>query len=486
MTATAADTREIIDELKKRHVRFLLLQFTDLLGVNIAVEVPSSQFERALAGEVTFDGSALEGFARVEEADALLVPDLETFRVFPWDSGTVEGGDGEADGAVARLICDIGYPDGRSFEGCPRTTLKRQIERATKLGFTMRVGCEVEFFIFEQSERGEPTTRTLDAGSYFDLSAVHRDEIEVAAGIERPSRRLATLAAGSYFDLVPVDRGEQARRVIVAALEEMKLSSEASHHEVARGQHEIDLGYADPLTMADHLASLRFVVRTIAVRHGLVATFMPKPLYGRNGSGMHTHQSLFAKGKNAFFDPRGPIQLSEVGRWYIGGLLRHARGYCAVTNPLVNSYKRLVPGYEAPVNVSWSTQNVTPLIRVPAQRAEATRCENRMPDPSANPYLALGVQLAAGLDGVQERIDPGEPVNKNIARMSYRERRRFRIDDLPRDLHEALDYLERDGVIREALGDHIYERYLDAKREEWQEYIGQVSEWELNRYLGQY
>ena len=286
--------------------------------------------------------------------------------------------------------------------------------------------------------------------------------------------------------LVPVDRGEKARRVIVSALEEMKLSSEASHHEVARGQHEIDLGAADPLTLADHLATLRFVVRTIAVRHGLVATFMPKPIYGRNGSGMHTHQSLFAKGKNAFFDPKGPIQLSEVGRRYIGGLLRHARGYCAITNPLVNSYKRLVPGYEAPINVSWSTQNVSPLIRLPAQRGEATRCENRMPDPSANPYLALAVQLAAGVDGVQEKIDPGEPVNKNIARMSYRERRRFRIDDLPRDLHEALDYLEKDTVVREALGDHIYERYLDAKREEWQEYIGQVSDWELNRYLGQY
>src|SRR5437870_5369126 len=309
MTATAADTREIIDELKKRHVRFLLLQFTDLLGVNKAVEVPSSQFERALAGEVTFDGSALEGFARVEEADALLVPDLETFRVFPWDSGTAEGGDGEADGAVARLICDIGYPDGRSFEGCPRTTLKRQIERATKLGFAMRVGCEVEFFIFEQTERGEPTTRTLDAGS--------------------------------YFDLVPVDRGETARRIVVTVLEEMRLNAEASHHEVAGGQHEIDLGYADVLTMADHLATLRFVVRTIAVRHGLVATFMPKPIYGRNGSGMHTHQSLFAKGKNAFFDPKGAIQLSEVGRRYIGGLLRHASGYRATTNPLVDSYKRL-------------------------------------------------------------------------------------------------------------------------------------------------
>src|SRR5438034_1074263 len=286
MTATAADTREIIDELKKRRVRFLLLQFTDLLGVNKAVEVPSSQFERALAGEVTFDGSALEGFARVEEADALLVPDLETFRVFPWDSGTAEGGGGEA-----------------------------------------------------------------------------------------------------------------------------------SHHEVAPGQHEIDLSVAEPLTMADQWASLRFIARTIAVQHGLVATFMPKPIYGRNGSGMHTHQSLFAKGKNAFFHAQGPIQLSEVGRWYIGGLLRHARGYCAVTNPLVNSYKRLVSGFEAPVNVSWSTQNVSPLIRVPAQRGEATRCENRMPDPCANPYLAIAVQLAAGLDGIHERIDPGEPVNKNIARM---------------------------------------------------------------------
>ena len=451
-----SEARDIFDELKKRDVRFLLLQFTDLLGVNKAVEVPASQFEKALAGEVTFDGSALEGFARVEEADALLVPDLASFRVFPWEVASAEdkGGEGQPGGAVARIICDICYPDGRPFEGCPRTTLKRQVERAAALGFAMRVGCEVEFFIFEQTERGEPTTRTLDAGS--------------------------------YFDLVPVDRGETARRILVTVLEEMRLNAEASHHEVAGGQHEIDLSYADVLTMADHLATLRFVVRTIAVRHGLVATFMPKPIYGRNGSGMHTHQSLFAKGKNAFFDAKGPIQLSEVGRWYIGGLLRHARGYCAVTNPLVNSYKRLVPGYEAPVNVSWSTQNVSPLVRVPAQRGEATRCENRMPDPSANPYLGLAVQLAAGLAGIRERIDPGEPVNKNIARMSYRERRRYRIDDLPRDLHEALDYLEKDAVVREALGDHIYERYLDAKREEWQEYIGQVSEWELNRYLGQY
>jgi glutamine synthetase len=332
--------------------------------------------------------------------------------------------------------------------------LQRQIARAAELGFTMRVGCEAEFFLFEQNERGEPTTRTLDTGS--------------------------------YFDLVPVDRGERARRVIVAALEEMRLDAEASHHEVVRGQHEIDLRHADPLATADNLATLRFVVRNIALRHGLVATFMPKPLYGANGSGMHTHQVLLAKGRNAFHDPQGALQLSNVGRWYIGGLLRHALGYCAVTNPLVNSYKRLVSGFEAPVNVSWSTQNVSPLVRVPAQRGDATRCENRLPDPSANPYLALAVQLAAGLDGIQQRIDPGEPVNKNISRMSYRERRKFRIDELPRDLHEALDCLEKDAVIRGALGDHIYERFVEAKREEWQEYTGLVSEWEVKRYLGQY
>jgi len=441
-------TSTLLTELRQRKVRFLLLQFTDLLGINKAVEVPATRFERALAGEVLFDGSALEGFARVAEADALLLPDLESFSVFPWSPAA------GPEGAVARLICDIRYPDGRPFEGCPRTALKRQMERAARQGLTPRVGCEVEFFIFEQDERGRPTTRTLDAGS--------------------------------YFDLVPVDRGEQARRAVVAALEEMKLAAEASHHEVAHGQHEIDLGSTDPLALADQLATLRFVARNIGLQHGLVATFMPKPLDGRNGSGMHTHHTLFKGGRNAFFDPKGPEQLSTVGRWYIGGLLRHARGYCAVTNPLVNSYKRLIPGYEAPVNVSWSTQNVSPLIRVPAERGEAMRCENRLPDPSANPYLALAVQLAAGLDGIAQRTDPGDPVNKNISRMSYRERRKFRIDDLPRDLHEALDFLEKDPVIRDALGEHIYERYLDAKREEWQGYLGKVSDWELNRYLGQY
>jgi glutamine synthetase len=454
MPESAINESSMLQDLRERGVRFLLLQFTDLLGVNKAVEVSLSQVPQVLAEGVLFDGSALEGFARTVEADALLVPDLTTFRIFPWTSDGTRMDAAGPTGAVARLICDICYPDGRPFEGCPRTALKRQIALATRAGYAARVGCEVEFFLFEQGERGEATTTTLDAGS--------------------------------YFDLMLVDRGDRARRVIAATLEDLKLDPASLHHEVAKGQHEIALKATDPLSMADNLVTFRFVVRTVARQHGLVATLMPKPTYGKSGSGLHTHQTLFAGDKNAFFDGDRPEQLSDVGRWYIGGLLRHARGYCAVTNPLVNSYKRLVTGFEAPVNVAWSTQNVSPLIRVPAERGEGTRCENRLPDPSANPYLALAVQLAAGLDGVTEKLDPGDPINKNIARMSYRERRRYRIDELPRDLHEALDHLEKDRVIRDALGEHIYERYVDAKREEWHEFIEQVTEWEVGRYLAQY
>jgi len=439
MTERGPDAAATLRELEAQGVRFLLLQFTDLLGVNKAVELPLAQAPKALAEGVLFDGSALEGFARTEEADALLVPDLATFRVFPW-TGPPE--------VMARLICDIRYPDGRSFEGCPRTALKRQIESAGRLGYAPLVSAEVEFFLFEQG------TETRDAGSYFDLGGI--------------------------------DEGERTRRTISGIIEDMKLGPAASHHEVGQGQHEIDLGLTDPLSLADNIVTLRFVLRSIARRAGLVATVMPKPTYGRSGSGMHTHQTLIAKGKNAFFDPKGPEKLSDVSRRYIAGLLRHARGYSAVTNPLVNSYKRLVGGFEAPVDVSWSTQNVSPLIRVPAERGDATRCENRLPDPAANPYLALLVQLAAGLDGITEKLDPGDPINKNIARMSYRERRRYRIDQLPRDLHEALDYLEKDRVIRDALGEHIYERYLEAKHEEWSEYIEHVSAWEIDRYLGRY
>ncbi|HVH68197.1 MAG TPA: glutamine synthetase family protein [Gemmatimonadales bacterium] len=449
--ASANLEKEVLEELRRRKTRSLVLQFTDLLGVNKAVELPASRFERALAGEVAFDGSALEGFARTEEADALLVPDLTTFRIFAWGGGP---GAGAGADAVGRLICDIRYPDGRPFEGCPRTALKRQIDLAAKAGYVMRVGCEVEFFVFEAGDDTGFSTHTADRGSYFDLQ--------------------------------PLERSERVRRAIATVVEDMELDPESLHHEVAPGQHEIDLAPADALTVADRLATLRTVVRSVALQHGMVATFMPKPLYARSGSGLHTHQTLLTRGKNAFDDEGAPLHLSQVARWYVGGLLSHARGYCAVTNPLVNSYKRLVGGFEAPVNVSWSTQNVSPLVRIPAERGDATRCENRLPDPAANPYLAIAAQLAAGLAGVKEQIDPGDPVNKNIARMSYRERRKYRIDDLPRDLHEALDYLEKDRVIRDALGEHIYERYVDAKRGEWEEYIERVSPWEVERYMGQY
>jgi glutamine synthetase len=315
-------------------------------------------------------------------------------------------------------------------------------------------GVEAEFFIFQLDARGRATVETHDEGGYFDLT--------------------------------PVDRAEEIRRLIIRDLVSMGFEVEAGHHEVAPGQHEIDFRYAAALETADNLATFRFVVRDVAFRHGFLATFMPKPIFGQNGSGMHTHQSLFANGKNAFHDPKGKWELSAVALSYIAGLLEHARGFCAVTNPLVNSYKRLVPGYEAPVNVAWSMRNRSPLVRIPDKRGTGTRCELRMPDPSANPYLALAVQLAAGLDGLERKLVPTDPVDKNIFEMSFRERRRYRIDELPRDLHEALECLEKSPVIRDALGEHISERFLEAKYGEWQEYIGQGSEWERRRYLGQY
>jgi glutamine synthetase len=437
--------RDILERCKKDGVNSLRLQFTDILGINKNVEVPESQFEKALEGDVMFDGSSIEGFVRIEESDMVLKPDLGTFAILPYDD---EGG------KLARVICDIYNPDGSSFAGCTRQALKRQIARARALGYDMMAGVEAEFFIFQLDAKGDPTTETHDAGGYFDLT--------------------------------PVDRAEEIRRLIMKDLVAMGFEVEAGHHEVAPGQHEIDFRYAEALATADNLATFRFMVRYVAYRHGFLATFMPKPIFGQNGSGMHTHQSLFQKGENAFHDPKGKWELSSTALAYIAGLLEHAQGFCAVTNPLVNSYKRLVPGYEAPTNIAWSMRNRSPLIRIPDKRGTGTRCELRMPDPSANPYLALAVQLAAGLDGVERKLTPPDPVDKNIFEMSFRERRKYRIDELPRDLHEALDSLERDTVVRAALGEHIYERFVEAKREEWQEYIGRVSEWELERYLGQY
>ena len=442
---TGAGKKDVLGLAEQFEVDFIRLQFTDILGVNKNVEVPRTQFTKALDGQIMFDGSSIEGFVRIEESDMLLSPDLTTFRILPYDD---EGG------RVARLICDIRTPDGAPFAGCPRTTLKRQIDRAAASGYTMMAGCEAEFFLFEMGSDGSPTTSTHDSGAYFDLS--------------------------------PVDRGEEIRRVIVEHLELMGFEVEAAHHEVAPGQHEIDFRYADALTTADNIATFRFVVRDVARRHGFLASFMPKPIQGQNGSGMHTHQSLFSGKDNAFFDPKAEHQLSKVALSYIEGLLQHARGFCAITNPLINSYNRLVPGYEAPVNVAWSHRNRSPLVRIPDRRGLGTRCELRMPDPSANPYLALTVQLAAGLHGVEDKLPAREPVNRNIFRMSYRDRRKYRIDELPRDLHEALEYFEKDDVIKAALGEHLTERFLEAKRDEVVQYNLQVSRWEIDQYLGRY
>jgi glutamine synthetase len=447
MTAhpTAATKKDILELAAAHRVRFLRLQFTDILGVNKNVEIPGSQFEKALDGDIMFDGSSIEGFVRIEESDMLLAPDLATFQIYPW---------GDEDNRVARVICDVHTTDGHPFPGDPRAVLKRQLARASALGFDMKAGMEAEFFMFRTADDGRPTTVTHDVGGYFDLA--------------------------------PVDLGEDARRAIVDTLERMGFEVEAAHHEVAHGQHEIDFGYADALKTADNITTFRFVVRQVAQQFGLLASFMPKPIYGQNGSGMHTHQSLFRGSANAFWDPKAEWQLSRTALHYIGGLLRHARGICAVTNPLVNSYKRLVPGYEAPVNVAWSMRNRSPMIRIPDRRGLGTRIELRTPDPAANPYLALAVMLAAGLDGIETKAEWREPVNTNIWEMSHREKRRLRIDDLPRNLEEACDELEKDGVVMAALGDHVARHFLTAKRQEWYDYITQVHAWELEQYLAKY
>ncbi len=441
-SAAAGDIQAL---LREQDIRFLRLQFTDILGVIKNVEIPRSQFAKALAGDILFDGSSIEGFVRVEESDMLLKPDLATYQTLPF---------GAAGAQVARLICDISMPDGTPFAGDPRGRLKSVLADAAALGFTMNAGMEAEFFLFKQDATGRATTDTHDVGGYFDLA--------------------------------PVDLGEEARRAIVETLEQMGFEVEASHHEVAHGQHEIDFRYADALTTADNLTTFRFVVKQVAQRFGLSASFMPKPIFGQHGSGMHTHQSLFSGAGNAFWQDDAPYELSATALHYIGGLLRHARGYCAVTNPLVNSYKRLVPGFEAPINVAWSMRNRSPMLRIPARRGSGTRVEHRLPDPSANPYLALAVMLSAGLDGIRTQADSREPVDTNIFEMSYREKRRLRIDDLPRDLNEACDELEKDDVIREALGEHIFQHFLAAKRAEWDLYSSQVSNWEVERYLMKY
>ena len=443
---------QILAHMKKHGVRFLRLQFTDINGHNKNVEVPASQFEKALDGEIMFDGSSIEGFTRIEESDMLLRPDHATYRVDPWPSFGQQHTD---HGYVAHIICDVYTPNGKEFPGCPRLTLKRNLAKAAKLGYEMNCGPEAEFFLFQRKADGSATTITHDAAGYFDLA--------------------------------PNDLGEECRREIVIALEALGFEIEAAHHEVAPGQHEIDFKYGDALSTADRLSTFRFVVRRVARAMGLHATFMPKPIFGENGSGMHVHQSLFKGKNNAFFDPKGKWGgISQLMLWYVGGLLEHGRSFSAVTNPTVNSYKRLVPGYEAPTHLAWSMRNRSPLIRVPDRRGIGTRCEMRMPDPSTNPYLAFAVMLAAGLDGVTNKMDPPEPVEGNVYKMSSRERARLKIRSLPGDLGEACDLLEKSAVMKEALGDHVFENLLTARRAEWQEYIARVHQWELDQYLNQY
>jgi glutamine synthetase len=469
-SAAPPSADDLLALARAERVRFLRLQFTDILGVTKNVEVPASQFARALAGEVLFDGSAIEGFERAEESDMLLRPDPATFRVLPWTVGAGGAGGGD-DARVARVLCDVTTTAGAPFAGDPRAVLRRQIARAAAAGLTVRAGTEVEFFLFHPAPDGAATTRTHDVGGYFDLA--------------------------------PVDAGEDARRAMVDLLERMGVEVDGAHHEGAHGQHEIDLREAPALDAADRLVTLRHVVKHVARQFGLVASFMPKPVFGQNGSGMHTQLAFYrgdaADAPNAFAPGPGDVEepagglgdaaaygLSRTALHAVGGLLRHARGMCAVTNPLVNSYKRLVPGFEAPVHVAWSLKVRTPMVRVPERRGAATRLEVRTPDPAANPYLSMAVLVAAALDGVATRAEWREPVTEEVDAMSYRERRRLRVDDLPHDLNEACDELERDDVVRAALGTHVAQHYLAAKRREWREYITQVTQWELDRYLALY
>jgi len=434
---------EILTQADKEGVHFLRLQFTDIMGIIKNVEVPRSQFEKALDGQIMFDGSSIEGFTRIEESDMLLVPDLKTFQVNPWNT---------PDGSkVARLICDVHRPDGSEFEGCPRIALKRQVARAADLGYEMVVGPEAEFFLFQRDDFGEPVLDTHDVGGYFDLT--------------------------------PVDRGEECRRDIVLVLEAMGFEVEAAHHEVAPGQHEVDFKYSEAVSCADDITTFRFVVKKVALDHDLHATFMPKPIFGVNGSGMHCNQSLMKNGENAFYDPSAERQLSSIATSYIAGLLTHAPSLVAITNPLVNSYKRLVPGYEAPTNIAWSEKNRSPLVRVPAKRGMSTRCELRVPDPSCNPYLAIAVMLAAGLDGIGADLQAPAPVEQNIFAMSQRQKKRLKIKQLPPDLSSALDNLERNKTVTEALGEHIASHFIAAKRGEWSTYISHVHPWECDEYL---
>ncbi|WP_010632763.1 type I glutamate--ammonia ligase [Sporolactobacillus vineae] len=437
---------DIISKVNEANVKFIRLQFTDLLGIIKNVEIPVSQLQKALDNKIMFDGSSIEGFVRIEESDMLLYPDYDSFVVFPW---TAEKG------KVARLICDIHKPDGTPFPGDPRIVLKTQLDKMKELGFTaFNIGPEPEFFLFKMDENGKPTMELNDKGGYFDLA--------------------------------PIDLGENCRRDIVLELEDMGFEIEASHHEVAPGQHEIDFKYADAVKTCDNIQTFKLVVKTIARQYNLHATFMPKPLYGVNGSGMHSNMSLFRGKENAFYDESAKDGLSATARSFIAGVLKHAGAFTAITNPIVNSYKRLVPGFEAPSYIAWSLSNRSALVRIPASRGLSTRIEVRSVDPATNPYLGMAAMLAAGLDGVKEKLTPAEPVDRSIYVMDDAEREKLGIKELPASLKEALDVFNADPVITGALGEHTVSHFNEAKDIEWDMFRTQVHPWERDQYIEQY
>ena len=437
--------KDVLKIAEENDVKFIRLQFTDVFGKMKNVAITIDQLEKALDGQCMFDGSSIEGFVRIEESDMYLRPDTDTFVIFPWRPQV---------GRVARLICDIYTSEGVPFEGDPRYILKKVLSKAEEMGYSYNVGPECEFFLFQVDDNGDPTTITHDNAGYFDMA--------------------------------PIDMGEDARRDMCLALEEMGFEIEASHHEVAHGQHEIDFKYDSALTTADNIMTFKMVVKSIAKRHGLYASFLPKPLFGKSGSGMHINQSLSKNGKNAFYDKSDSRGLSKECYNFIAGVLKHAKGFTAITNPIVNSYKRLVPGYEAPVYIAWALKNRSPLVRIPASRGEGTRIELRNPDPTCNPYLALACNLAAGLDGINKELTPPDSVDSNIYKMHENERDNHGIYSLPADLNEAIKLMEEDDLVKNTIGEHVFENYITAKKKEWEEYRTQVYQWEIDKYLSEY
>lgn len=440
----ADDVSKMLDRIKNDNVKFIRLQFTDLLGHPKNVAIPVEQSEKALTDGIGFDGSSIEGFARIEESDMLLKPDISTYTLIPWRP---------PEQCVARFICDVYKTDGKPFEGDPRYVLKKQLEKAAKHGYSFNIGPELEFFLFDMVD-GKPSTDFVDSGGYFDLA--------------------------------PTDLAEDVRRDIIIALTKMGFEIEASHHEVAESQHEIDFKYNDALTTADNVITFKFATKAIALERGLHASFMAKPIFGINGNGMHCNLSLSKDGMNSFYDPDAPLQLSETSMYFIGGLIKHVQAITRVANPTINSYKRLVPGYEAPVYIAWSASNRTALIRVPAPRGNSTRTELRSPDPTCNPYLAFTAMLAAGLDGVLNKIKPPAEIKKNIFHMDEKQREADGIETLPNNLWEAQVALNEDDVICEALGKHIVDDLNRIARIEWDDFRTMVHPWELGRYLANY